>query len=100
MAITLDSVYKGLFELRTKAATTLVQEILAAPGATDSALGEEHELYYEHVSSEWTRGWIGDARRPERFHHHHEVNRVKLLNSLGPIELRLARLRPSTAIRR
>ncbi|KAI9463576.1 hypothetical protein BJY52DRAFT_921658 [Lactarius psammicola] len=99
MAMTLDSVYAGLFELRTKEATTLVQEIPATPGATDSSLGGEHELHFEHISSEWTRGWIGDDQRPKN-HHHHEANRIKLLNSLGPIELWLARLRPSTAIRR
>jgi hypothetical protein len=99
MAVTLDSAYTGLFELRAKAATTFVQETPAAPGATDSSLGEEHDLYFDHVSSEWTRGWIGDNRRPEEFNHH-EGSRVKLVNSLSPIELRLARLRPSTAIRR
>lgn len=98
MAVTLDSAYTGLFELRTKAGKTVVQETPAAVGATDSSLGEEHDLYFDHVSSEWTRGWIGDSRRPEDFHHH--VSRVKLFNSLSPIELRLARLRPSTAIRR
>ncbi|KAH9061340.1 hypothetical protein EDB87DRAFT_415247 [Lactarius vividus] len=95
--MTLDSVYTGLFELRTKAATALVRE---TPAATDSPLDEENELHFEkHVSSEWTRGWIGDTREREKYHHH-EVNRVKLLNSLAPIELRLARLKPSTAVRR
>lgn len=99
LAMTLDSVYAGVFELRTRAATTLVQETPAAPGTTDSSPGEEHELHFEHVSSEWTRGWIGDDRRPEE-HLRHKVSRVKLVNSLSPIELQLARLRPSTAIRR
>lgn len=100
MAVTLDSGYSGLFELRTKAATTFVQETPAALGATDSSLSEEHDLYFDHVSSEWTRGWIGDNRRPDESHHHHDVSRVQLVNSLSPIELRLARLRPPTAIRR
>ncbi|KAH9040689.1 hypothetical protein EDB85DRAFT_1886789 [Lactarius pseudohatsudake] len=96
MTMTLDSVYTGLFELRTKAATALVQE---TPAATDAPLDEENELHFEkHVTSEWTHGWIGDSD-PEKSHHH-EANRVKLLNSLAPIELRLARLRPSTAVRR
>ncbi|KAH9002028.1 hypothetical protein EDB86DRAFT_2827477 [Lactarius hatsudake] len=96
MTMTLDSVYTGLFELRTKAATALVQE---TPAATDSPLDEENELHFEHVTSEWTHGWIGDTSDPQKYHHH-EANRVKLLNSLAPIELRLARLRPSTAVRR
>ncbi|KAH8990568.1 hypothetical protein EDB92DRAFT_1816748 [Lactarius akahatsu] len=97
MTMTLDSVYTGLFELRTKAATALVQE---TPAATDSPLDEENELHFEkHVTSEWTHGWIGDTSDPKKYHHH-EANRVKLLNSLAPIELRLARLRPSTAVRR
>ncbi|KAH9048321.1 hypothetical protein EDB84DRAFT_262948 [Lactarius hengduanensis] len=96
MTMTLDSVYTGLFELRTKSATALVQE---TPAATDAPLDEENELHFEkHVTSEWTHGWIGDSD-PEKSHHH-EANRVKLLNSLAPIELRLARLRPSTAVRR
>ena len=99
MAVTLDSAYSGLFELRTKAATTLVQETPAALGITDPSFGGERELHFERVSSEWTRGWIGDDRRPSDSHHHDE-NRVKLVNSLSPIELRLARLRPSTAVRR
>jgi hypothetical protein len=98
MAVTLDSAYLGSFELRTKAATTLVQETPAALGATDTSLDGEHDLHFDHISSEWTRGWIGDYRRPED--HHHDGNRVKLVNSLSPIELRLARLRPSTAVRR
>ncbi|KAH9083453.1 hypothetical protein EDB83DRAFT_2511770 [Lactarius deliciosus] len=97
MTMTLDSVYTGLFELRTKAATALVQE---TPAATDSPLDEENELHFKkHVTSEWTHGWIGGASDPEKSHHH-EANRVKLLNSLAPIELRFARLRPSTAVRR
>jgi hypothetical protein len=98
MAVTLDSAYSGLFELRTKAATTLVQETPAALDATDSSLNGEHELHFDHISSEWTRGWIGNDQRPKE--HHHGGNRVKLVNSLSPIELRLARLRPSTAVRR
>ncbi|KAF8274459.1 hypothetical protein EI94DRAFT_1713487 [Lactarius quietus] len=100
MAVTLDSAYSGLFELRTKAATTLVQETPAALGVTDPSLDAEQELHFSHISSEWTHGWIGGERRPEESHHHHDGNRVKLVNSLSPIELRLARLRPSTAIRR
>jgi len=99
MAVTLDSAYSGLFELRNKAGTTLVQETPAALGTSDTSLGGEHELHFDRVSSEWTRGWIGADRRPEDFHHH-DGNRVKLVNSLSPIELRLARLRPSTAVRR
>jgi hypothetical protein len=99
MAVTLDSGYSGLFELRTKAGTTLVQETPAALGTSDASLDGEHDLHFDQISSEWTRGWIGDARRPED-HHHHDGNRVRLVNSLSHIELRLARLRPSTAVRR
>jgi hypothetical protein len=98
MAVTLDSAYLGSFELRTKAATTLVQETPAALDATDTSLDGEHDLHFDHISSEWTRGWIGNYQRPEG--HHHDGNRVKLTNSLSPIELRLARLRPSTSVRR
>ncbi|KAH9176391.1 hypothetical protein EDB89DRAFT_1846479 [Lactarius sanguifluus] len=98
MTMTLDSVYTGLFELRTKAATALVQE---TPAATDSPLDEENELHFDkHVTSEWTQGWIGGDTRGPKKSHHHEVNHVKLFNSLAPIELRLARLKPSTAVRR
>ncbi len=95
--MTLDSVYTGAFDLRAKAAKTLVKETVA-PGGAKPTLDEEHELHFEHVSSEWTRGWIGDDRRPKS--HHHDLNHVELTNSLSPIELRLARLKPSTAIRR
>jgi hypothetical protein len=98
IAVTLDSAYSGTFELRTKAATTLVQETPATLNATDSSLDGEQELHFDHISSEWTRGWIGNDQRPED--HHHDGNRVQLVNSLSPIELHLARLRPSTAVRR
>lgn len=100
MAVVLDSAYSGLFELRTKAATTLVQETPAAINATDSSLNGEHEVHFDHISSEWTRGWIGDGERPEDHHHDRDGNRIKLINSLSSIELHLARLRPSTAVRR
>lgn len=100
MAVVLDSAYSGLFELRTKAATTLVQETPATINATDVSLDGEHELHFDHISSEWTRGWIGDQRPDDHHHHDRDVNRVKLINSLSPIELQLARLRPSTSVRR
>ena len=99
MAVTLDSAYSGLFELKTKEGTTLVQETPAALGTSDPSLDGEHESHFDHVSSEWTRGWIGNDRRPKDSHHH-DGNRVRLVNSLSHIELRLARLRPSTAVRR
>jgi hypothetical protein len=100
--ITLDSLYTGTFDVRTRVANTLVHEIFAPGGATALPIEdnvEEHDLHFDHKSTEWTRGWIGDHRRPEEFDRH-ALGHVELANSLSPINLHLARLRPPTTVRR
>jgi hypothetical protein len=91
---TLDSLYTGTFDVRSRAAKTLVQETFAL----DSVAENEHKLHFDQQSTEWTRGWIGDHRRPEEFDRH-TLGRVELVNSLSPINLHLARLRPSNVER-
>ncbi|KAI0305715.1 hypothetical protein B0F90DRAFT_1700325 [Multifurca ochricompacta] len=101
MNFNLDSLYTGTFDLRSKEATTMVQEA-AVPVVATSFLTSgdgERELHFEHVSPEWTFGWIGGDRRPEKFDRH-ALGRVELFNSLSPVELRLAQSRTSTTIRR
>jgi hypothetical protein len=93
--VTLDSLYTGTFDVRSRAATTLVHETFAPDGVANN----EHKLHFDQQSSESTRGWIGDHRRPEEFDRH-ALGRVELVNSLSPINLHLARLRLSNAERR
>jgi hypothetical protein len=93
--VTLDSLYTGTFNLRNRAAKVMVQETFAPDGVVDN----EYKLHFDQRSTERIRGWIGDNRRPEEFDRH-TLGRVELVNSLSPINLHLARLRPSNVERR
>ncbi|KAI0254058.1 hypothetical protein BJV78DRAFT_104523 [Lactifluus subvellereus] len=98
--MTLDSLYKGTFDVRTRAAKTSVHKT-SVPGATTPPVKddvEEHKLHFDRVESEWTRGWIGDDRRPEEFDRH-ALGCVELVNALSPIKLRWAQSSPSTVVR-
>ncbi|KAH9979178.1 hypothetical protein BJV74DRAFT_858747 [Russula compacta] len=103
--LSLDSLYMGAFDVRSKGGTAQVQNT-AFPGvATSSSVvgmddnhNEMHELHFVQLSPDRARGWIGDSRRPEQFDRH-SLSRVELVNSLSPIRLHLAYLRSSTAIR-
>jgi hypothetical protein len=93
--MTLDSLYKGTFDARTRAAKTSVYKT-SVPGATTPPVEDDvgdRELHFDHVESEWTRGWIGDERRPEEFNRH-ALGRVELVNALGLIKLQWAQPNP------
>lgn len=114
--VSLDPLYAGTFDLRTKSASAKVQESIVSDSATfsppssslahmDNGDGhghddDEHELHFIYAAKELVRGWIGDSRTPEQLGRH--IGRVELTNSLSPIRLHWARLRPSsrTSIRR
>jgi hypothetical protein len=96
--ITLDPLYTGTFDVRTRGAKTLVHETAASGAAAMSRIEdnfEEHKVHFDHNLTEWTRGWVGDHRRPEEFDRY-SLGRVELANSLSPVNLHLARLRPSS----
>ena len=111
--VSIDPLYKGTFDLRTKSASAEVQESVVSDSAiysppssiTDGGHGydaDEHELHFVYAATnERARGWIGDGQRPEQLEPH-TIGRVELTNSLSPIRLHWARLRPSssTSIRR
>jgi len=116
--LSLDSLYTGTFEVRTKSATAQVLEsisphprsAISSPfhtGIDDDGDGndERHGLHFAYVSPDRARGWIGDNRRPEQFDRH-ALSRVEVRNSLGPIRLHLPVARPkqpsngSSSIRR
>jgi len=117
MDVSLDLLYTGTFDLRTKSASAKVQESIVADSAislppsssiphmdSDGGHGyddDKHELHFVYTAKDRARGWIGDSRRPEQLDRH-TINRVELTNSLSPIRLHWARLRPSspTSIRR
>jgi len=117
MDVSLDPLYTGTFDLRTKSASAKVQESTIADSAIslpplssirpmdgDGGHGygdDMHELHFVYTAKDRARGWIGDSRRPEQLDRH-TINRVELTNSLSPIRLHWARLRPSspTSIRR
>ena len=118
--VSLDPLYTGTFDLRTRSASAKVQETIVSDNAIslpppppiphmDSHGGhgghgyddDMHELHFVYVSKERARGWIGDSRRPEQLDRH-TVSRIELSNSLSPVSLHWARLRPlsPTSIRR
>ncbi|KAI0266793.1 hypothetical protein BC834DRAFT_113583 [Gloeopeniophorella convolvens] len=102
--LALDHLYTGTFDLRTKAATASVKETIIydepdAAGYRTEDEDEERELQLDHVSSEWTLGWIGSGRRPDDSDRYKQGH-VELTNSLSPIDLRLAQTRPLTVVRR
>lgn len=111
--VSLDPLYAGTFDLRTKSASVKVQESIISDNANSSSLAhmdngdghgygdDEHELHFVYAAKELVRGWIGDGRTPEQLDGH-MIGRVELTNSLSPIRLHWARLRPSsrTSIRR
>lgn len=115
--LSLDPLYKGTFDLRTKSASVKVKESIVSESATSSPPSssltqtdnddghgygdDEHELHFVYTAKELARGWIGDSRPPEQLNPH-SIGRVVLMNSLSPIRLHWARLRPSsrTSIRR
>ena len=110
MDVSLDSRYTGTFEVRAKASTVQVLQSPASDNPTSSSSRSgtdnddddddgKHDLYFADVSQEWTRGWIGDDRKPEEFDRH-SLGRIQLLNSLSPINLHLPQFQPPTAIRR
>ncbi len=100
--LSLDSLYTGTFEVRTKSATAQVLDspdsdsAISSPfytGMGDDGDGDDdddkrHGLHFAYVSPERARGWIGDNRRPEQFDRH-TLSRVEVRNSLGPIRLHL-----------
>ena len=105
----LDSLYKGIFDVRTKEARARVQSFIpdSSPGRDDDDDddndndGKGHKLHFLRVSNskERVRGWIGDNRRPEQFDRN-KLSRVELANSLGPVTLHVPHLKTSTAVRR
>ena len=115
--VSLDPLYTGTFDLRTKSASAKVQESIVSDSAIslpppppiphmDGHGGhghddDMHELHFVYVAKERARGWIGDSRRPEQLDRH-TISRVELSNSLSPVRLHWARLRPlsPTSIRR
>lgn len=119
MDISLDALYTGTFDVRTKEAPL---QVLQTPvsgavrasltgkggkhhkdhGDDDDDFQKKHELYYVRKSETWQRGWIGDDQKPE-MHDRRTLGGIELRNSLGPIRLHLAQLKPqppTTAIRR
>ena len=121
--LSLDSLYTGTFEVRTKSATAQVLESISpdsdsaisspfytgmgddGDGSDDDDDDKRHGLHFAYVSPERARGWIGDNRRPEQFDRN-TLSRVEVRNSLGPIRLHLPVARPkqpsngSSSIRR
>ncbi|KAI9508230.1 hypothetical protein F5148DRAFT_1149197 [Russula earlei] len=103
--VSLDALYTGTFDVRTKQAAAQVLESIAVPGEGGTVHGndfddgdddgEKHEVHFAHVSNELVRGWVGDSRTPEQFDSR-TLGRVELSNSLSPSRLHLERLRPST----
>jgi len=104
----LDSLYMGIFDVRTKLAKAQVQESVVV---SDPPVGENgnddngnddnqgHELHFARRSKEQIRGWIGDSRRPEQFDRN-KIGRVEVTNSLGPVTLHVAQLKSPTNTRR
>jgi DNA-binding NtrC family response regulator len=96
----LDSLYTGVFDVRTKEAKAQVlQSFVSNSSSNRDGNDGKHELHFARKSKEQTRGWIGDSRRPEQFDRN-KLSRVELTNSLAPVRLHVARLKPSTAVRR
>jgi len=124
MDMSLDALYTGTFYVRTKdALAQLLQTPI--PGAVRASITgkggkapddsgdddndddndgfqKKHGLHFARRSKEWLRGWIGDDQKPE-MQDRRTLGGIELRNSLGPIRLHLARLKPeppTTAIRR
>jgi len=115
--VTLDPLYKGIFDVHTKGATAKVQQMVVSDPSAIARLPhhdhdgdrdddnddgddeDKHELHFVRASSERARGWVGDSRKPEQFDRH-MLSCVKITNSLSPIRLQLARFRRPTTVRR
>ncbi|KAH9953530.1 hypothetical protein BC827DRAFT_1247909 [Russula dissimulans] len=122
MDVSLDALYTGTFNVRTKDAPAQVLQTPVSAAVRASITGKGHEdgggddddednsddfqqkhgLHFARKSTEWLRGWIGDDQKPE-MHDRRTLGGIELRNSLGPIRVHLARLKPqppATAIRR
>jgi hypothetical protein len=95
----LDSLYTGIFDVRTKLAKAQVQEsVVSDPSVEENDNGDNqgHELHFARRSNEQIRGWIGDSRKPEQFDRN-KISRVEVINSLGPVTLHVAQLKSPTS---
>jgi hypothetical protein len=124
--LTLDSQYVGTFDVRTKSSTAQVIESVVTVPANSSSHShttgthnnnnnndndnnddddgggggggggdEGHQLHFAFRSNDRVLGWIGDSRSPEQFDRH-SLGHVKITNSLSPIRLHWAQLKPSS----